>query len=324
MNYCFALLKALPLLFAVLAFPGAVRAQTYPAKTVRVIVPFPPGAGIDTVARLFTPKLTEAMGQSFVVDNRGGAAGNIGAEAAARAAPDGYTLLAATASLASSQSLYKDLRFDLARDFVTVALFATTPYVLGVHPSVPAKSVAELIALAKARPGQLTYASTGYGSMPHLTAEMFKMQAGINILHVPYKGSATAVPDLIGGQVSMMFSSTVLAPVKAGRLRGLAMTSAKRSLAAPDLPTVAESGFPGFESGTWFALFAPAGTPREIVTRLNAAVTKIGQMPEIRDKLLASLGAEPMGGTLEEVGAFVRSEIAKWGKVVAATGVRAE
>lgn len=319
------LLKALLLLPAVLIASPITCAQTYPMKTVRIVVPFPAGAGADTTTRLFTPKLTEALAQQFIVDNRAGAAGNIGAEAAARAAPDGYTLLTAPASLASSRSLYKNLSFDLARDFEPAAMLATAPFVLAVHPSVPVKSVRDLIAFAKSRPGRLNFASTGIGGTNHLSGELFKSMAGIDIVHVPYKGTSTAVPDLIGGQVSMMFTATLsaLPHVKTGLLRALGITSLKRSLAAPELPTIAESGLPGYESVTWFALLAPTGTSREIVTRLNATITRIGQTPEIRDRLL-SQGAEPLGGTPEQLGAFIRSEIEKWGKVVAASGARAE
>jgi tripartite-type tricarboxylate transporter receptor subunit TctC len=300
-------------------------AQAYPAKAVRIVVPFPPGAGADIVTRLFTPRLTEATAQQFIVDNRAGAAGNIGAEAVARATPDGYTLLTAPASIAISQTLYKKPSFDLARDFEPIALLASAPFVLVVHPSLPVKSVKELIALARTRPGQLNFASTGNGSSPHLTTEMFKMRVGIDIVHVPYKGTPPAVTDLIAGQVSMMFANTlsVLPQVKAGRLRALAITSAKRSTAAPELPTVAESGLPGFESGTWFALLAPAGTAREIVTRLNAEATKAGQAPDLRERLAAQ-GAEALGGTPEQVGTFIKSEIAKWGKVVRDSGARAD
>ncbi len=325
MDYRSALLRTLPPLFAALMFPGAVCAQAYPAKAVRIVVPFPPGAGVDIVTRLFTRRLTEVLGQQFIVDNRGGAAGNIGAEAAARAAPDGYTLLTAPSSVAISRSLYKNLRFDLARDFEPIALLASTPYLLVVHPSLPVRSVKELIMLAKAQPGQLSFGSSGNGTGAHLAAELFKMQAHVDLLHVPYKGTAPALTDLIAGQVSLVFGNmlSVLPQVKSGRLRALAITSAKRGMATPELPTVAESGLPGFEAGTWFALVAPAGTPREIVTHLNATITKIGQTPEIRD-LLTAQGAELLGGAPEEVGAFIRSEIAKWGKVVAASGMRVE
>jgi tripartite-type tricarboxylate transporter receptor subunit TctC len=312
------------LLLTAIGLPGHTFAQTYPSKSVRIVVPFPAGAGGDYATRLFTPRLSEAFGQQFVIDNRSGAAGNIGAEAVARAAPDGYTLLTVSVSLAIGQSLYKNLTFDLARDFEPVALFASTPYVLGIHPSVPAKSLADLVALAKARPGQLIFGSAGSGSGGHLTAEMLKMQANINFLHVPYKGTIPAITDLISGQISMTFASSLLTHIKAGRLRGLAITSAKRSLVAPELATIAESGFPGFESGTWFGLLAPAGTPREIVTRLNAVVTNAGQLREIRDLLMAQSAAESLSGTPDQAGAYVRNEITKWRKVVAVSGARAD
>ncbi len=300
-------------------------AQVYPSKAIRVIVPFPPGAGADIVTRVFAQRFTETMAQPFIVDNRAGAAGNIGAEIVARSAPDGYTLLTAPASIAISQTLYKKPGFDLARDFEPVALLASAPFVLVVHPSLPVRSVKELIALAKSRPGQLNFASTGNGSTPHLTAEMFKMRSGIDIVHVPYKGTPPAVTDLIAGQVSMMFANTlsVLPQVKAGRLRALAITSAKRSTAVPELLTIAESGLPGFESGTWFALLAPAGTARQIVTRLNAEAIRAGQSPDLRERLAAQ-GAEALDGTPEQVGNFIKNEIAKWGKVVRDSGARAD
>ncbi len=304
---------------------AAVIAQSYPAKTVRIIVPFPPGAGADTTVRLFTPKLTDALGQQFIVDNRAGAAGNIGAEAAARAAPDGYTFLVAPASLASSQSMYKNLTFDLARDFTPVAMLGSAPFVLAIHPSVPAKTVRELIAYAKSNPGKLNFASTGVGGVNHLAGELFKSMAGIDIVHVPYKGTSTAIPDLIGGQVSMMFTSTLssLPHVKAGRLRAIAISSEKRSLAAPDLPTIAESGLPGYESATWFALVAPTGTSRDIINLINSTLARISLTPEIRDQLLAQ-GAEPQSPSPEQVGAYVRSEVVKWAKVVTISGAKAE
>lgn len=300
-------------------------AQSYPARPVRVIVPFPPGAGADITTRLFAPRLSEALGQQLVVENRAGAAGNIGAEVVARSAPDGYTLLTAPASLAISQTLYKKLPFDLARDFQPVAMLASVPFVLVVHPSLPVKNVKDLMALAKSRPGQINYASTGNGSSPHLTAEMLKMRARIDVVHVPYKGTPLAVTDLLTGQVSFMFANalSVLPHVSAGRLRALGVTSAKRNAATPQLPTLAEAALPGFESGTWYAVLAPAGTPRELVVRLNAEIGKLTQHPEIRERLAAQ-GAEALTMTPEQTGAYVRSEIAKWGKVVKASGAKVE
>jgi len=300
-------------------------AQPYPAKPVRVIVPFPPGAGADITTRLFAPRLSEALGQTVVVENRAGAAGNIGAEVVARATPDGYTLLTAPASIAISQTLYKKLSFDLLRDFQAVSMLASVPFVLVVHPSLPVKNVKDLIALAKARPGQLNYASTGNGSSPHLTAEMLKMQARIDAVHVPYKGTPLAVTDLLTGQVSFMFANalSMLPHVNSGRLRALGVTSAKRNAATPQLPTMAESGLPGFESGTWYAVLAPASTPREVVARLSAEIGKLTQHPDIREKLTAQ-GAEALTMTPGETAAFIRSEVAKWGKVVEASGARVD
>ena len=314
------------LLAAALTLAAApVLAQSYPVKPVRVIVPFPPGAGADITTRLFAPRLSEALGQPFVVENRAGAAGNIGAEVVARAAPDGYTLLTAPASLAISQTLYKKLPFDLVRDFQPVAMLASVPFVLVVHPSLPVKYVKDLVALAKSRPGQLNYASTGNGSSPHLTAEMLKMQARIDAVHVPYKGTPLAVADLLTGQVSFMFANalSVLPHVNSGRLRALGVTSARRNAATPQLPTMTESGLPGFESGTWYAVLAPAGTPREPVARLNGEIGKLTQHPDIREKLAAQ-GAEALTMTPEQTAAHVRSEIAKWGKVVLASGARVD
>lgn len=314
--------RSIAILFAACACAGAVCAQNYPAKAVRVVVPYPAGAGVDIITRLYTPRLTERLGQQFVVDNRAGAAGNVGAEIVAHAAPDGYMLLMAPASIAISQSLYKKLRYDLKRDFEAIALIGSAPFVLVVHPSLPVKNTRDLIALAKARPGSLAYASAGSGSSSHLIGEMFKMQAGVNILHVPYKGTAPAVTDVIAGQVSITFANTltVLYQVAAGRLRALAMTSAKRSSAAPNLPTVAESGVPGFEGTTWFSLLAPAGTPREVIARLNLVLTEIAQTQDMRDRL-AEQGAEPQSGTPEQTTQYLASETAKWAKVVAAAGM---
>lgn len=314
------------LVFSGLALAIAhANAQSYPAKPVRVIVPFPPGAGADITTRLFAPRLSEVLGQAVVVENRAGAAGNIGAEVVARAAPDGYTLLTAPASIAISQTLYKKLPFDLLRDFQAVSMLASVPFVLVVHPSLPVTSVKDLIALAKARPGQINYASTGNGSSPHLTAEMLKMQARIDAVHVPYKGTPLAVTDLLTGQVSFMFANalSMLPHVNSGRLRALAVTSAKRNAATPQLPTMTESGLPGFESGTWYAVLAPAGTPREVVARLSAEIGKLTQHPDTREKLAAQ-GAEALTMTPGETAAYLRSEVAKWGKVVEASGARVD
>ncbi len=299
-------------------------AQGYPVKPVRIVVPFPPGAGGDFVTRLFTPRLMETLGQPLVVDNRSGAAGNIGAETVARAAPDGYMLLTVSASHAIGQSLYKNLSYDLVRDFESVALLASTPYVLGVHRSVPVRTTRELIALAKARPGLLTFGSSGNGSGTHLAGEMLKMHANIEMLHVPYKGTAPAISDLMGGQISMMFASQLLPQIRAGRLRAIAITSAKRSQVAPEIPTVAESGVPGYEAGTWFGLIAPTATPRDVVAKLNAAVTRAAQLQEIRDQLMTQSSAEPMSGTPEQAGVYIRGEAVKWRKVVAAAGLKVE
>ncbi len=306
-----------------LAVSSAVHAQTYPSKPVRVIVNFPPGAGTDIATRLVTAKLTETLGQQFVVDNRAGAAGNIGMELPARAAPDGYTLLTATAAAAISQTVFSKIAYDLNRDFAPVAMIAAAPFVLAVHPSLPVKSVPEVIALAKARPGQLSYATPGTGSSPHLTFELFKIQAGIDVLHVPYKGMVPAVTDVTGGNVSMTLGNTltVMPYVKNGLLRGIAITTAARSAIAPELPTFVETGLPGFESGTWYGLMAPPHTPRDVVTWLNGAVVRSLDLADVRAKLMAQ-GAEPLSGTPEQMGEYVRSEIAKWGKVAKASGTR--
>ena len=299
--------------------------QAYPVKPVRVLVGFPPGAGVDIMTRLVVPRLADALGQQFVVDNRPGAAGNIAAEVAAKTAPDGYSLLSASAPIVMSQTLYRKLSFNLERDFEPVGMMASAPFILVVHPSLPARSVKEFVALAKARPGQLAFASTGSGSTPHLSMEMLKAQAGINLVHVPYKGTPQAVVDLLSGQVQAMFANTlsVLPQVKAGRLRALAISSARRSAAAPEVPTVAESGMPGYESGTWFGLFAPAGTAREIVIRLNGEIVRIMASADMKAKLLDQ-GADPVTGTPDQFRAFVKTELAKWAKVVKTVGIKLE
>jgi tripartite-type tricarboxylate transporter receptor subunit TctC len=304
---------------------AAVSAQSYPVKPVRVLVGFPPGAGVDITTRLFTPRLAEALGQPFVVDNRPGAAGNIAAEVAAKTPPDGYSILSASAPIVMSQALYAKPGFNLERDFDPIGMMASAPFILVVHPSLPAKSLKEFVAIAKSRPGQMAFASTGNGSTPHLSMEMLKAQAGIDLVHVPYKGTPQAVVDLLSGQVQAMFANTlsVLPQVQAGRLRALAISSAKRSAAAPELPTVAESGMPGYESGTWFGLFAPAGTPREVITRLNGELVRIVATPDMKARLLAQ-GADPISVTPEQFRAFVKNELARWGKVVKTVGIKVE
>ena len=319
-----SLLRCLIATCSVLLASAAV-AQTYPVRPVRVIVNFPPGAGVDISTRLVTAKLSEALGQQFLVDNRAGAAGNIGIELASRAAPDGYTILAATAAAAVSQTVFPKISFDLNRDFAPIAMIASAPFVLAVHPSVQAKTLSELIALAKAKPGQLSYATPGTGSSPHLAGELLKMLSGADMLHVPYKGMVPAATDVMGGNVPILFGNSlvVLPAVRSGKLRGIAITTLRRSSVAPELPTIAESGYPGFESGTWYGLMAPARTPRDIVARLNGAVVRAVQMPDVRDKLAAQ-GADPIIMTPEQMGDFIRREIAKWGKVAKAANIRLE
>lgn len=316
-------LKAAALIAAAI-MPAALHAQTFPAKPIRVVVGFTPGAGIDIAMRLIAPKIGEALGQQVVIDNRPGAGGNIAAELSARAPADGYTLFAGGAPAAISQTLYSKLSYDLLKDFEAVALVASVSQLLVVHPSLPASSVKELVAIARNRRGELSFATTGSGSTPHLTAEMLKMQSGIQILHVPYKGSPPALTDLLAGNVTFMFANTlsVLPHVQSGRLRALAITSAKRSAVTPNVPTVAET-YPGFESGSWYALAAPSGTPREIITRLNDTVTRVMQLPDVREKFLAQ-GAEPLSGTPQDAAAYFRAEVAKWGKVVKASGARVD
>jgi tripartite-type tricarboxylate transporter receptor subunit TctC len=298
--------------------------QVFPVKPIRVLVGFTPGAGVDIAVRLVGPKMSETLGQSIIVDNRAGAGGNIASELAARAPADGYTLLANGAPAAISQTLYSKLGYDLLKDFETVALIATVSQLLVIHPSLPAKTLSDFVSFAKSHRGELTFATTGSGSTPHLTTEMFKMRTGMQILHVPYKGTPPALNDLIAGNVSFMFANilTVMPHVNSGRLRALAISSAKRSTIAPQLPTVAET-YAGFESGTWYALFAPTGTPKEAMARLYEAVTRATQAPEVRDKFIAQ-GAEMLSGTPQDAAAYTRAEVAKWAKVVKASGARVD
>jgi tripartite-type tricarboxylate transporter receptor subunit TctC len=298
---------------------------TYPAKPIRVIVGFPPGSGADITARVIGAKAGEALAQQVIVDNRPGAASNIAAELSAKAPPDGYTLFIGTVANTINATLYPKLPFDFARDFAPVALTTAAPNVLVVHPSVPAKSVKELVALAKGRPGQLNFASSGTGTAPHLSGELFKALAGVNLVHIPYKGSPPAVTDLMAGEVALMFSpsSTVLPHVKSGRLRALAVTTASRLPSLPDLPTVAESGLKGYETITWFGFVAPAKTPPAVVTRLNAEIVKVLALPDVRNQF-GIQGIEVLGGTPEQFASTIRDEIAKWAKVIRLSGAKAE
>lgn len=304
---------------------GLAQAQGYPGKPIRIVVPFPPGGGTDIVARILTQKLSESFGANFVIDNRAGAGGSIGTEMVAKAPPDGYTLGIVSGSHAINPSLYSKLPFDAVRDFAPVTMLVSGPGLLVVHPSLPVKTVKELIALAKGKPGQLNYASAGNGTPPHLAGELFKSMAGVDMVHVPYKGNTPAFVDLISGQVSLSFPTipSALPHVQAGRLRALAVTSRKRSAVMPQLPTIAESGLPGYDTSSWFGMLAPAGTPREIVRKLQQESAKVLQLRDVREKLL-SQGLEPVGSTPEEFAATIESEIAKWAKVVKASGARVE
>jgi len=318
---------ALAGLFIILAglASSPTRAQAYPERPVRVVSPYPPGSSADFVSRIYSPKLSEALGQQFIVDNRPGAAGNIGAETVARAAPDGYTLLTAPAALATSRSLYKKINFDLVRDFDAVSMLSSSPHILAVCANLPVKNVKELLALAKARPGQLTFASSGTGSSPHLTMELFRLQTGIDMVHVPYKGSALAVPDVISGQVDMLFSSSIaiLPHARSGRLRALGITSSQRNPTIPDLPTIAEAGVPGFESSSWSAMLVPARTPRPVLMRLNATLASIAGSPDMKERAAAQ-GATLLTSSPEQARAFIKSEVEKWARVIAAAGIRME
>ncbi len=301
-------------------------AQPYPAKPIRMIVGYPPGGGTDIVGRMMAQKFSENFGHTVIVDNRGGATGNIGTELAARATPDGYTLLMGNvAPNAINVSLFKKIAFDPVNDFAPVSLVALTPNMLVVHPSVPVKNIKDLIALAKAKPGAYNYASAGIGSSSHLAGALFGILTGTNIVHVPYKGGGPAMVDVLAGQMQLYFGTMpgVMPHVKSGKLRPVAVTSDKRSQTLPEFPTIAESGVTGYEAATWYGLLAPAQTPRAIVERLHREVVKILGVAEMRERLVAQ-GFEPVGGTPEQFGAYIKTEIAKWGKVIREAGIRAE
>ena len=317
--------RYLPVLLAPFVFAAAAAAQGYPARPVRLIVPFPPGGGTDTMARVIAPKLSEYLGQQVVPENRGGAGANIGAEAVAKSAPDGYTLMLATITNAIGASLYTKLNYDLVRDFATVTQLATTPHILVVHPSVPARTVREFISLAKARPGELAYSSSGSGSAAHLAGELFNSLAGVKTTHVPYKGGGPSMIALVGGEVSLAFATmpSAIGYVRSGRLRGIAVTTERRSPSTPELPTIAEAGVAGYEAGSWYGLSAPAGTPKEIVARLHAETIRVLGLVDVKDRLF-NAGFEIVTSTPDRFAAFTRNEIQKWGKIVKSAGLKVD
>ena len=313
-------MKTARAILAGLVFAGNAVAQTYPAKPIRFIV----GPGPDALARVIGQQLTQAWAQPVIIDQRGGGGGTISAEAVAKAAPDGYTLLLATGTHTINPSMYK-VTYDMVRDFAPVTLLASTPFILAVHPSVPASSVAELIKLAKSKPGTLNYGSGGSGTPPHLGTELFKAMAGIDMVHVPYKTVAAAITDLVAGQLQVMFTvgPAGLPQIRAGRIRGLAVSTAKRSAFAPELPTVAESGLPGFDVFGWNGLLAPAGTPGSVIAKLHGEIVKALGDREVRERI-AGFGFEPVGDSPEEFGEFIKSDIARWAKVAKESGARVD
>ncbi len=303
-----------------------VLAQAFPSKTVRVIVPYAAGGGTDLTARVVGAKMAEAIGQQVIVDNRPGGAGMIGADLVAKAAPDGYTVLLATpAEMAINQHLFAKMPYQPEKDFAPATLAVSTPLILVVHPAMPAKTVKDLIALARAQPGKITSASAGTGGVQHMALELLKMTAKVDIIHVPYKGAGPAIPDLIGGHVDMFFSGMppAMSQVKAGKLRALAVTTPKRSPAAPDVPTMAEAGVAGFDINNWFAYFVPAGTPADVVGRINAEINKALRLQDVKDRL-SPQGAETVGTTPEELARYVRAESDKYAKLIRASGAKAD
>jgi tripartite-type tricarboxylate transporter receptor subunit TctC len=320
-----SILLGIALVIAISAVQGHAQTAKYPDRPVKMLVGFAAGGGTDVAARVLAQKLTESLGQSVVVENRPGASGMIAAEATAKAAADGYTLMMGSqTTLAVAPALYRKFAIDAGRDFAGVAMAGISPLVLVVHPSVPAQSVADLIALAKARPGTINFGSGGLGTTPHMAGELFAIQAGIKMVHVAYRGEAPAVNDLLGGQLHLIFAnlSAVIGNVKAGSLRALAVTSAERAAASPDTPTIAETALPGFDAATWFGLVAPTGTPRDVVARLNAEVTRLVDQPDTKQRF-ADLGMSIGAGTPDALDAYIRSEISKWSKVIKDADIRA-
>jgi tripartite-type tricarboxylate transporter receptor subunit TctC len=302
---------------------GTTLAQGYPGAPVRMVVPFPAGGGVDSAGRILAQKLTESFGKSFIIENRGGANGNIGTEVAAKSPKDGYTLLFTGAGFVTNPSLYKKTGYDPINDFDPISLMALGPNVLVVHPSLPVKSVKELIALAKAKPGQVGFAGSGSGSTPHLAGELFNTLAGVNMVHIPYRGSGPAMIGVLSGETPVMFLPAINAGphVKSGRMRALAVTSTSRLAAMPDLPTVAESGLRGYESSQWYGLLAPAGTPEDILNSLSAHVVKVMQTADMKQRLTED-GIVPVGSTRQQFAAYIKSEIVKWAQVIKRSGAR--
>jgi tripartite-type tricarboxylate transporter receptor subunit TctC len=307
------------------AAPAAAQPDNYPSKPVRFIVPWPAGGGTDVFARAIGQKLHDALGQPFIVDNRSGASGNIGASAVAKAPPDGYTIMIGTITLATNPGLYSSLDFDATKDLAAVTLIADIPHVLVVNPAIPARSVAELVALAKSKPGKLSYASAGVGSPFHIAAEFFKSTAGVDLLHVPYKGGAPAISDVVGGHADVTFANLVAVypQIQGGLVRALAVTTAKRSATLPDVPTLAEAGLKDYAFASWFGIFVPAGTPPAIVKKLNAEIVKILRSPEISERL-SKEGADLIASSPEYFADYLKSETAKWSTLVRAAGIRAD
>jgi tripartite-type tricarboxylate transporter receptor subunit TctC len=302
---------------------GIACAQTYPVKPVRVVIPWPPGGGNDIAGRIVMQKLSETIGQQFVVDNRAGAGGTIGSEFVAKAPPDGYTIMVHSTTHVGNPHLYKKLGYDTLRDFAPVALLTAQPTALTVHPSLPVKSVKEFIALAKARPGEIIYSTAGNGSAPHLSMALFESMTGTKMVHVPYKGGGPQVIALLAGesQASLAVVASVIAHIKAGKLRPLGVSSLQRSAALPDIPPIAESGVPGYEMSPWIAAFAPAGTPKPVIDRLNAEINKVLRMPDVARSLSAQ-GLDPWPASVEEFGARMKTDHDKYGKLIKLTGAR--
>jgi tripartite-type tricarboxylate transporter receptor subunit TctC len=317
-------MRALFIVFALLT--GVAHAQEpYPSRPLKFSLPFPPGGGTDLLGRLLAERLSASLGQPVVTENRGGAGGNVGAEAAARSAPDGYTIVLVAPSLAISPTLYSKLNYDPVKDFAPVGLVASVPNVMVTHPSVPANNLQEFIALAKSKPGGMNFGSGGSGTSNHLAGELLNLTAGIKLVHVPYKGVNLAMQGVLAGEVHLVFIGIpVPAPhIKAGRLRALAVLARERSPILPDVPTAAEAGLGNFDVTTWYGILAPAGTPRPIITRLNAEFVKIMRTPEVKERL-ATMATDPLTSTPEEFGAYIQAEIAKWGDVVRKAGLRAD